>query len=182
MDTEIDSEEKRQAVRASAGDRRAYAWLVERHQGAIHRYLARMIRDPETARDLEQDTFLKAFQALPGWRPQAAFRTWLFRIAHNRALDHLRRARHERTEPLDAVLDVPDPAPGPHARLETARKVSQLESALATLSPAHREVLLLREIEDLSYDDIARALDLSPGTVRSRIARARAALLEALRR
>lgn len=181
VNADADLDDVHYAVRASAGDTRAYSWLVSRHQGPVYRYLVRLVRVPETARDLTQDTFLRAFQAIRSWRPEARFRTWLFRIAHNLALDHLRRAKHMRLEPLDAGADVPDPAPGPERRLETAQRAHRLEQALATLAPAHREILLLREIEEMSYEDIARTLDLNPGTVRSRIARARAALLAALR-
>jgi RNA polymerase sigma-70 factor (ECF subfamily) len=181
VDAEAELEDDRQAVRASAGDARAYAWLVARHQGAVYRYLVRLTQAPEIARELTQDTFLRAYQAIRTWRPEARFRTWLFRIAHNLALDHLRRAGRVRMEPLESGMDVPDPAPGPDGRLETAQKVRQLEQALAAIAPAHREILLLREIEDMSYEDIARTLNLNLGTVRSRIARARAALLAVLR-
>jgi len=180
--TDSDLEEAQYAARACAGDARAYAWLVTRHQASVHRYLVRLTGAPDTARDLAQDTFLRAFQAIGAWRPEARFRTWLFRIAHNLAMDHLRRARRERLfVPIDGGLDVADPAPGPDARLETTQKARRLEAALAALPSAHREVLLLREIEGMSYEDIARALDLNLGTVRSRIARARAALLAVLR-
>ncbi len=181
MNANADLEDMRYAVRASAGDANAYAWLVTRHQGAVHRYLVRLIGVPEIARELTQDTFLRAYQAIRTWRPEARFLTWLFRIAHNLALDHLRRAKHVRLEPLDEGLDVPDPAPGPEKQLETRQRARELERALATLAPAHREILLLREIEEMSYEDIAHALDLNLGTVRSRIARARTALLAALR-
>lgn len=181
VDAEAELEDERQAVRASAGDAHAYAWLVARHQGAVYRYLARLTRAPETARDLTQDTFLRAYQAIRTWRPEARFRTWLFRIAHNLALDHLRRAGRARMEPLETGLDIPDPAPGPDGRLETLQRARQLERALGAIASAHREILLLREIEGMSYDDIAHALNLNPGTVRSRIARARAALLAVLK-
>ncbi|WP_322999151.1 RNA polymerase sigma factor [Castellaniella sp.] len=179
MDT--DPDDTRYALRAGAGDRHAFSWLVKRHQGAMHRYLTRMTGIPETARELTQDAFMRAFQALPSWRPEARFRTWLFRIAHNLALDHLRRAKRVTFQPLDEGLETPDSAPGPEERLETRQRVLQLEAALAALPTAHREILLLREIEEMSYEDIARTLELNPGTVRSRLARARAALLTALR-
>lgn len=178
---DADPEDTQYALRAGAGDRHAFSWLVKRHQGAVHRYLTRMIGIPETARELAQDTFVRAFQALPSWKPEARFRTWLFRIAHNLALDHLRRAKRVVFEPLDDSVDVQDTAPGPEQRLATLQRVRQLEAALATLPVAHREILLLREIEDLSYEDIAEALSLNLGTVRSRLARARAALLTVLR-
>ncbi|MER1967909.1 sigma-70 family RNA polymerase sigma factor [Castellaniella sp. GW247-6E4] len=183
MNADSDLEDIQYAARAGAGDTHAYAWLVGRHQAAVHRYLVRLTGAPDAARDLTQDTFLRAFQAIGTWRPEAKFRTWLFRIAHNLALDYLRRARQwRRFVPLDDGLEVPDPAPGPAARLEATRDAQRLEAALAALPPAHREILLLREIEQMSYEDIARMLDLNLGTVRSRIARGRAALLAILRR
>ncbi|MHA3904209.1 RNA polymerase sigma factor [Castellaniella sp. WN] len=181
MDADAELEDDRHAARASAGDAHAYSWLVARHQGAVYRYLVRLIQAPEIARELTQDTFLRAYQAIRDWRPEARFRTWLFRIAHNLALDHLRRTSRVRMEPLDAGLDVPDPAPGPDRLLETAQRVRRLEQALSVIAPTHREILLLREIEGMSYEDIARTLNLNPGTVRSRIARARAALLAVLK-
>lgn len=178
---DADPDDTQYALRAGAGDRHAFSWLVKRHQGGVHRYLTRMTGIPETARELAQDTFVRAFQALPSWRPEARFRTWLFRIAHNLALDHLRRAKRVTFEPLDEVLETPDAAPGPEQRLESLQRVRQLEAALAELPAAHRDILLLREIEEMSYEDIARTLELNLGTVRSRLARARAALLAVLR-
>ncbi|MGB6242956.1 MAG: sigma-70 family RNA polymerase sigma factor [Castellaniella sp.] len=178
---DADPDETQYALRAGAGDQHAFSWLVKRHQGAVHRYLARMTGLPETARELAQDTFVRAFRAMPSWRPEARFRTWLFRIAHNLALDHLRRAKRVVFEPLDDGLETPDPAPGPEQQLEAQQRIRQLETALAALPAAHREILLLREIEGMSYEDIAQTLELNPGTVRSRLARARAALLAVLR-
>jgi RNA polymerase sigma-70 factor (ECF subfamily) len=181
VNTDADLEDTQYAMRAGAGDAHAYAWLVAQHQAAVYRYLVRVVGAPETAYDLAQDTFLRAFQAISTWRPEAKFRTWLFRIAHNLALDHLRRARHMRFVPIEDGLRVPAPAPGPEAQFESMQKARRLEAALSALPFAHREILLLREIEGMSYEDIAQALGLSPGTVRSRIARARAALLAILR-
>ena len=140
----------------------------------------RMTRSPEDARELAQETFLSAYQALPRWRPHARLSTWLFYIARNQALDRLRRARHVEFVPLDEVLaeQLPASTLTPEAALQARQRVMALEAALGRLSVEHREILLLRDIEDLSYDDIAQVLNISLGTVKSRIARARAGLLQ----
>ena len=165
------------ARRAQAGDRTAYSLLVRRHQASLHRHLLRMVGSSEDALDLTQEAFVRAWQALPQWEPNAQFRTWLFRIASNAALDQLRRGKAVRFEPLDETFESADPGAGPERRAETAQEVRRLEAALARLAPEHREILLLREVEDMSYEEIGRVLAIAEGTVKSRIARARAALI-----
>lgn len=168
------------ALRARQGDGSAYAELVARYQDRIYRFLLRLTRSRDDALDIAQETFLRAYQGLPGWQPRAPFAAWLFRIARNLAFDLLRR--HQRVEfvALDDDADVADSAPTPDAALAATQRVGQLEAALARLPLEQREALLLREIEALSYEDIAGVLDVQLGTVKSRIARARAALLASL--
>jgi RNA polymerase sigma-70 factor (ECF subfamily) len=129
---------------------------------------------------------MKAHQALPGWQPQAQFRTWLLRIAHNATLDVLRRRERVGFVPLThadgADLDWPDPAPQPDAQLADRQRIGLLERTLRELPLEHREILLLRELEDLSYTDIATTLGIAEGTVKSRLARARAAALAGYQR
>jgi RNA polymerase sigma-70 factor (ECF subfamily) len=168
------------AARARGGDGKAFAALVTRHQGRIYRFLLRLLHSPDDALELTQDTFLHAYQGMAGWRPEATFKTWLFRIARNLAFDRLRRDKLVSFVELDEGTDPPDPSAGPEALAETAERLRLLEGALQRLAAEHREVLLLREIEDLSYDEIAAVLNLNAGTVKSRIARARAALLAQL--
>ena len=170
------------AVLARHGDRRAFAALVRRHQDRVFRFLQRMLGSRDEAVELTQDTFMKAYEALPGWRPQAQFGTWLLQIARNAALDLLRRRRLVEFVPVDEAPVLPDTAPTPEQRLATAQRLGLLDAALARLPAEHREVLLLREVEDLSYTEIAAVLDVAEGTVKSRIARARAALIAAHRR
>lgn len=165
------------AGRAQKGDHRAFADLVRRYQDPIFRFVLRLTGSRDEAMDLTQDAFMKAWQALPGWRPEARFRTWLYRIAHNAAIDVLRRRQVVGFEPLGDESDVADGAPGPEGHLHTRQRYALLEAALRRLPVAHREVLLLREIDGLSYAEIAAALVINEGTVKSRIARARAALL-----
>jgi len=120
---------------------------------------------------------MRAYQSLGSWRPDALFRTWLFRIARNVAFDRLRRDKLVEFVALDEDAVIPDSEAGPEAIAETAQRYRMLEVALAYLPAEQREILLLREIEQMSYDEIAQVLDLPAGTVKSRIARARAALL-----
>lgn len=167
------------AARARQGDRRAFATLVRRHQDRVFRFLRRMLDSRDDALDLTQDTFMKAYEALPGWQPQAQFGTRLLQIARNAALDQLRRRRLVEFVPVDEALALADAGPTPEQRLATSWRLDLLERALGRLPAEHREVLLLREIEDLSYAEIAAVLDVAEGTVKSRIARARAALITA---
>lgn len=162
---------------AQRGDGKAFSELVARYQDRIYRFLVRLTRSQDDALDLTQDTFLRAYQNIGRWRPEALFRTWLFRIARNIAFDRLRRDKRVEFIELEDDAELPDTAAEPDAVLETAQRYRLLESALERLPPDHREILLLREIEEMSYDEIALVLELNPGTVKSRLARARTALL-----
>lgn len=170
-------------TRAQAGDRRAFGALVRLHQERIFRFIFRLCGNREDAMDLTQETFIKAYQALPDWQPQAQLRTWLLRIAHNSTLDLLRRRQLVRFVSYDddaedaPHLALPDPAPQPDEQLADRQSIALLERALRELPVEHREILLLRENEDLSYAEIAATLDVAEGTVKSRLARARAAVL-----
>lgn len=169
------------ATLASRGDGKAFSELVARYQGRIYRFLLRLTRSPDDASELTQDTFLRAYQGIGRWRPDAQFKTWLFRIARNIAFDRLRRAKVVEFVELDEEADLPDAAAGPEAIAETAQRYRALEAALQALPAERREILLLREIEDMSYENIAAVLELNVGTVKSRIARVRAALLDKVR-
>ena len=168
-------------ARARAGDTVAFAALVRRHQDRVFGFILRMLDARDEAMELTQDVFVKAWQALPGWRPEARFSTWLLQIARNAALDQLRRRRVVQFAPLDDGMDVADTAPGPEARYASRQRQALLENALQQIAAEHREILLLREIEDLSYAELAAVLGIAEGTVKSRLARARAALLQHFR-
>lgn len=171
-------------TRAQRGELAAFSELVVRFQDRIYRYLLRLSGSQEDARELTQETFLNAYQALARWRADARLSTWLFRIAHNLALDRLRRARRVEFVALDEALTdhIAADTPTPEAALHTRQRMAALEGALARLTAQHREILLLRDIEDMPYEDIAQVLGLSLGTVKSRIARARTALLQLMPR
>ncbi len=167
---------------AQRGDQVAYGTLVRRHQDRIYRHLLHLTGSREEALELAQEVFINAWEALPSWRPDAQLHTWLYRIASNLALDVLRRRKVVQFVPLEGDYDAPADAPGPEARLSARQGLQALDAALMQLPPEQREIVLLREVEGLSYDEIAATLELDPGTVKSRLARSRAALAAAYRR
>jgi RNA polymerase sigma-70 factor (ECF subfamily) len=169
--------------RAQRGDQTAARALVVRYQRPVFALLSRLL-GPAGRRalveDLAQETFLRAFRALPTFRPGAEARlsTWLLTIATRLALDELRRRR-----PPAAPLDqIPAPAPGAAADLAAERRQlgRAIERAVQALRPEYRAAFLLREVHELEYEEIARALGVDLGTVKSRLARARQALRQAL--
>ena len=168
------------ALAARGGDRQAFASLVRRHQTRLFNFLLRLLGRREVAMDLTQDTFLKAWTALPDWQPAARFSTWLFQIGRNAAFDVLRRQQRIDFVSYDAgnPADEPgDSAPSPEQQYADRQRLRLLERALAALPAEQREILLLRELEDMSYAELAVTLGINEGTVKSRLARARAAAL-----
>jgi RNA polymerase sigma-70 factor (ECF subfamily) len=174
-------------ARAQAGDGTAFDALVTTYGPLVHRVIGRLGGDPEDCADLVQETFLRAWQGLPGFTPEAPFRPWLLAIALNCARDAgRRRRRRPRAEPLAEeggagepggaarVLRAPDPGPDAEAEGEDLRR--RAEWAFARLRADAQAVLWLRVREDLSYDEIAAVLGVPRGTVMSRLARAREAL------
>lgn len=167
-------------ARARGGDRSAFSRLVERHHGRVFNTACRMLGDREAAADVTQETFLAAWRALGAFEERARFATWITRIAMNRCRNVRRSPAAARTVPL--LEDPPgNPGLGPEAVVGDRELAAHVERALGQIEPAHREVLVLREIEGLPYDAIAGVLDVEEGTVKSRLHRARAALREKLR-
>ena len=162
---------------AQQGDRNVFGMLVRRYQDRVYRFVLRMVGSHDDALELTQEAFVKAWQALPEWQPDAQFRTWLFRIAANAATDALRRRKVVQFVALDADYDAPDGGPAPEAQLQAKQQLKALDTALRRLPSDQREIVLLREIEDMSYSEISATLGISEGTVKSRLARAREALL-----
>jgi len=162
------------------GDLRAFEALVERHRDVVVRVAARVV-GREEAEDVSQDAFLRAFHRLPRFRADASFRAWLLQIAHNAALDHLNRRR---PEPVEDVGEDPERAVTrlPAERLESRERMARLERKLRGLSPEGRVALVLRDVEGLSYEEIAEITDAPLGTVKVRLFRARRDLIEMLRR
>jgi RNA polymerase sigma-70 factor (ECF subfamily) len=167
--------------RCRRGDRDAFGEIVRRHQERIYNLCRHLLGNRAEAEDMAQATFLKAYRNLGKFQPQAALYTWLYRIAVNTCLDHLRRPFFEsifRRSPTgeEQVLEQPSSEPSPEKNLENRQLHVALEKALGKLSPKLRAVIVLKEIEGLAYEEIAATLEISLGTVKSRISRARGEL------
>lgn len=153
---------------------RAFQELVRRNAGPLTRWVSCVLRDPAQVEDVVQDTFLRVFEARERYAPgKASFRTWLFRIARNRALDLVRQAKRRGEERLASDCGAVDPAHGPLAELGLRERGALMRSAIDELASADREVLLLRLDEELSYEEIAEFLASSPTAVKQRVFRAR---------
>jgi RNA polymerase sigma-70 factor, ECF subfamily len=167
-----------------AGDQHAFQQLVERYQGRIFALTRHYTRNPVEIEDLVQDSFLKAFRRLDTFEHQSSFYTWLYRIAVNTILDSLKRRGRSPVQVVEdpELLSRPGPSQGlgPGAALEREEVARVTHEALAELPEIFRTVLVLREFEDLAYQDIADVLGISIGTVESRLFRARARFKEKL--
>jgi RNA polymerase sigma-70 factor (ECF subfamily) len=167
--------------RFRAGEAEAFTRLVERHQQRVYRLCLRVLSDPEAAADVAQDTFITVLRKLDGFRGDAAFTTWLHRVAVNACYDELRRRR--RRPALHVVNDEGrDHEPGPPIddRADEVAGTLDAAAALATVAEEFRIAVVLADVQDLPYDEIARILDVPVGTVKSRVHRGRLALAEAL--
>ena len=162
---------------AQQGDRQAFTELVQRRQAGVVGLAYRMCGDLRLAEDASQEAFVRVWQNLNSYKPQYAFRSWLYRIAANAALDALRRERP--TAELDP-LSLADPAATPEQTAEQDQQAAHVRQAIAQLSPPLRMVLILREYQELTYQEIADVLDIPVGTVMSRLNSARALLRKEL--
>ena len=164
---------------ALAGDRAAFEGLVHRYQDRLYAAMVQVVGSPEEAEDVVQDAFVRAFLKLNTFQNNSQFFTWLYRIAFNSALSRIRRRKG--TTSLDHVRDAAGEEPidqfdGPDERMMRHERVTMVQLALQRLSEDHRAILVLREMEEHAYEDIAVILDISIGTVRSRLNRARTQL------
>jgi RNA polymerase sigma-70 factor (ECF subfamily) len=177
---------------ARSGREAAYRELIRRYERPVFALLFRMVRDRELAEDLSQETFIKALNAIESYRPEFKFSSWIFKIANNAAIDHLRRRE------LDTLsLDGSPHAATPEAMQATALQIgarqespldtveakelgSEIEAAIGRLRPEYRSCILLRHVEGRAYEEIAEILDLPLGTVKTYIHRARNELRQAL--
>lgn len=175
--TALDIDDRDLIASAQLGDRQAFGELVCRHQAGVVNVIYRMCGDPRLAEDAAQEAFVRVWQNLDKYNPQYAFRSWLYRIASNAALDALRRERPTAT--LDS-LSVADERPGPEQVTEQAQRTTWVRRAISKLSEPLRLILVLREYEQLSYQEIAEALDIPLGTVMSRLNTARTQLRQEL--
>jgi len=176
--------DKKLVERVQKGDKRAFDLLVLKYQHKIVNLVMRYVRDPELALDISQEAFIKAYRALPRFRGDSAFYTWMYRIAVNTAKNHLAA---QRRRPMDVELDLQDPEQFDlHAKLketDTPEGLSisnelkeTVERAIAALPEDLRTAIVLRELEGMSYEEIAQTMECPVGTVRSRIFRARDAI------
>ena len=176
--------------RAQRGDKRAFELLVDKYQRKLGRLLSRFVRDPSEVEDLMQEAFIKAYRALPTFRGDSAFYTWLYRIGINTAKNYLAAMR--RRAPTSTDVDAED-AEGyedgerlrdlntPEHMLLSKEIADTVNAAMEALPEELRTAIQLREMDGMSYEDIARIMDCPIGTVRSRIFRAREAIAERLR-
>ena len=169
---------------AAGGDEEAFAQLVAMHEKRVYTLALRITGDREDAEDAAQEAFLSAWKGLPNFRGEAGFSTWLYRLTSNAAIDCLRRDRRQRVSASlddgELGMEVSDPAPTPQEQAESESLREAVRWGLGELSNEHREVLALREFQELSYEEIAQQLDMDLGTVKSRISRARGALRKIL--
>lgn len=159
---------------AQQGDPAAFGNLVQRYQQPLLRAMLPVTENHEEAQDIVQEAFIQAYRNLGSFRGDSAFFTWIYRIAFN-----LAKARHRKQRPLSidtSSLSMPSKEPSAEQKFESSEFRTILRTAIAELSIDHQHVIILRELEELDYDEIAQRLDLSVGTVRSRLHRARAQL------
>jgi RNA polymerase sigma-70 factor (ECF subfamily) len=172
-----DDDDRALVGRATRGDRRALELLLDRHADRIHAVCRRIVADPDDALDATQEAMIAIARGVTRFDGRAAFSTWCFRIATNAAIDELRRTRRR---PLPAHPDAPEPAtaaPGPD---DVVAARVDVDAALQQVPEDFRVAVVLRDLCDLDYAEIAEVLDIPPGTVRSRISRGRALLVELL--
>lgn len=179
--------------RSKAGDVRAFEMLVVKYQRRIERLIGRMVRDVDLVPDIAQETFIRAYRAMPQFRGESAFYTWLYRIAVNtakKALMELKRdpvvtesalASRDDDDETSRVENELSDGETPEALLASKQIAAAVNSAMQALSEDLRQAITLREIEGLSYEEIAELMNCPIGTVRSRIFRAREAIAERLR-
>ena len=175
----MEKQEQQWVEAARQGDQSAFEQLVKLYEKRVLALTTRMCKNPADAEEAAQEAFLSAWQGLPFFRGESSFSTWLYRLASNACVDLLRREgrRQSAAGPSlndeEVQLEVPDTAPSPQEQAERSELRQQIEAGLQALTPDHRQVLLLREMHQLSYDEIAQTLDVDVGTVKSRINRGR---------
>jgi len=172
------------------GNDHAFQILVSRYQGKLINYINTLVHDYELAVDLGQETFIRVFRYAHRYRGDYQFSTWVYRIATNLAIDELRRRERKGRFSLRQMiglfekdgkpLPIPDVRPSPERALDGKERLERLQAAVDSLPPKYRLPFLLKEVEDLSYEEICNVLQISMGTVKSRIHRAKMLLREKL--
>ena len=173
-------DELRAIAQAKKGDADAFAFLVETYETSVYRLALRMCGNAHDAEEVAQEAYVAAWKGMPAFRGESKFSSWLYQLTTNAAIDFLRREkRHRATTPIEDEVDLA--APGtPQQAAEAAEVRQALQQALDTLTPEHREIFLLRQMRQLSYEEIGQLLGLEAGTVKSRLSRAKKQLREIL--
>lgn len=183
----IADEEQRLVRAAASGDAGAFERLVIENQGHVYNLAYKLTGSEQDALDVSQDVFLRAYQNLRSFRGDSRMSVWLYRLTYNASMDLIKRSRRGTVVQMPAgdegaELELPDLAPLPDEELERREELEAVRDALSELDEDKRRILLMREYRDMSYADIARALGIEEGTVKSRLARARLALAENLKK
>jgi RNA polymerase sigma-70 factor (ECF subfamily) len=174
---------------ALEGNQKAFKFLMERHKNAVQHIILKLVHNYDESLDLVQETFVKAFGSLATYKTKYRFTTWLYRIAANCSIDHLRRKKIEAfslDQPLETdkgklEIEIPDRTFDPEKDLTLKQQELSVEEAIASLPGKYKEVILLRHKEDKSYEEISAILHLSTGTIKARIFRARVLLKKKLK-
>lgn len=174
---------------ALAGSQKAYATLMDRHRTAIYHIINKIVHNDDSANDLVQETFMKAFSALATYRSEYRFSTWLYKIAANSSIDFLRKKRIQalsldrplETQDGEVDMEIADYSFHPERDLERKERNFSIEEAIESLPKKYREVIVYRHKDDKSYEEIAEMLGVPVGTVKARIFRARELLKKKLR-
>jgi len=182
-------EEQRLIGRLRAGDEDAYEALIARFQQPVYNLVCRLLNDPADTVDVVQEVFLKIFRSVHAFRAQSALKTWIYRIAVNEAYNHRRWFIRHRRQEVELETDdekgcyqdlLPDQGISPYEQLLDHETQALIEEAIQHLNPKFRMVIVLRDIEEMSYEEIAEVLGISLGTVKSRIVRGREAMRRSL--
>ncbi|MBR6542762.1 MAG: sigma-70 family RNA polymerase sigma factor [Anaerotignum sp.] len=177
-----DLKEKDLIRRAKQGDMLAFEELILQHEKIVYNVALRMMNHSEDARDISQEVFLKAYRNLANFDERSAFSTWLYRITHNTCIDEMRKRKGKQNYSLEEELEnedgsmqrqIADEGDTPEESLLREEQKSEILQALDTLSEEHKAAIILRDVKGLSYEEISEILELSLGTVKSRISRAR---------
>ncbi len=176
----MDEDEKNLVEKSAGGDIDAFETLIQSHQKKVYNIALRMTKNPEDAQELSQDAFVRAFIAIKKFRGDSSFATWLYRITMNVCTDFLRKRNKASVISIEQsvyesqqTMQLADNEPGPDEISEKNQLKKLVKEAMDLLPPEHREVLILRDLLDMTYKDIANTLSINEGTIKSRINRAR---------
>lgn len=177
MDISEDIADKAIIAKVIAGDVEAYAEIMSRYQAKLHRYVTYLIHDQTTAYDVVQDTFIKAYQNLQGFNPAYKFSSWIYRIAHNEAMNAVKKMRHISDADID---EMPDVGYDPHLDESLDKDIlkAHVHGCVAKLEPKYREVVQLVYFEQMKYEEVGEVLHVPTSTVGVWLSRAKSKLKE----